>query len=147
MLNLLLVFLQSEICGLINGCPIWKPPSTKALRAFEASARRLSFTDAAADLSLTQGAISHQIRELEQHLGVKLFDREARGITLTEDGRSYLPFVREALDRLRAGSDVLSQARQNWVLTVTMSPNFATKWLVPRLGIFAEAHPPSRSEN
>lgn len=115
-------------------------PSTAALRVFEAAARRLSFTEAAQDLNLTQGAISHQIRELEGRLGHKLFERRGRGLVLTEAGRTYLPFVRESLDRLVAGADALSMRRGGTVLTVSLSPNFAAKWLVPRLGTFLETH-------
>lgn len=117
------------------------PPSTNALRAFEAAARLLSFTDAAAELNLTQGAISHQIKELESRLGVKLFLREARGITLSDDGATYLPYVREALDRLRAGTEALRLGDNSDILTVSCSPNFAAKWLVPRLGAFYAEHP------
>lgn len=116
-------------------------PSTQALRTFEAAARLLNFTRAAEELNLTQGAVSHQMRELETLVDVQLFKRRARGLTLTDAGAMYLPFVREALERLRAGGDALSRSRQENVLTITMSPNFANKWLVPRLGAFAEAHP------
>jgi LysR family transcriptional regulator, glycine cleavage system transcriptional activator len=116
-------------------------PSTAALRAFEAAARLRSFTDAAAELGQTQGAVSHQIRELETRLGVRLFERQARGIVPTEPGKTYLPFVNEALDRLRAGADALQPSRDDRVLTVSCSPNFASKWLVPRLGDFIAAHP------
>ncbi len=116
-------------------------PSTQALRTFEASARLLNFTRAAEELNLTQGAVSHQIRELETLLGTRLFKRKARGLALNDSGRAYLPFVREALERLRTGAEALRRERRDRVLTVTMSPNFANKWLVPRLGDFAEAHP------
>ena len=116
-------------------------PSTAALRAFDAAARHLSFTGAAADLGQTQGAVSHQIRELETRLGVTLFERQARGIALTESGRIYLPFAREALDCLRAGDGALHPTAADHVLTVSCSPNFATKWLVPRLGGFVATHP------
>jgi len=101
----------------------------------------LSFTQAASELGLTQGAISHQVRELESRLGARLFERGARGIALTEAGRRYLPFVRQALDDLRAGEAALGERDRTRTLTVTLSPNFATKWLVPRLGRFLEAHP------
>ena len=116
-------------------------PSTSALRAFEAAGRLLNFTRAADELHLTQSAISHQIRDLESHLGVRLFDREPRGLRLTEAGRSYLPQVREALARLRLATDAVTVARHDAVLTVSVSPNFASKWLVPRLGAFSAAHP------
>ncbi len=116
-------------------------PSIAALRAFECAARHLSFTRAANDLAQTQGAISHQIRELEGRLGVRLFHRGRRGITLTADGERYRPFVHDALASLRAGASALGAARREHVLTVSMSPNFASKWLVPRLGDFVESHP------
>ncbi len=116
-------------------------PSTQALRTFEVAARLLNFTHTADQLKLTQGAVSHQIRELETLLGVILFERQARGLALTDSGQNYLPYVREALDRLRSGSEALARQRQGQVLTVTMSPNFANKWLVPRLGDFAADHP------
>jgi LysR family glycine cleavage system transcriptional activator len=119
----------------------WMPPSLTAARSFEAAARALNFTRAAEELGLTQGAISHQIRELEGRLGVRLFERDARGLQLTESGRRYLPFVREALDRLRAGEEVLRKAERSAVLTVSVSPNFAAKWLVPRLGAFSKSYP------
>ncbi len=115
-------------------------PSTAALRGFEAAARHLSFTDAAAELGQTQGAVSHQIRELETRLGVKLFEREARGIALTESGRIYLPFARDSLACLRAGGNALKPQNDDHVLTVSCSPNFASKWLVPRLGEFIASH-------
>ena len=120
----------------------WMPPSLSAARAFEAAARTLNFTRAAEELGQTQGAISHQVRALEARLGVRLFERGARGlIELTESGRRYLPFVREAFDRLRAGEELVRGSGRAAVLTVSVSPNFASKWLVPRLGDFSESHP------
>ena len=116
-------------------------PSTASLRTFEVAARLVNFTRAAEELNLTQGAVSHQMRELEKVVGVALFERQARGLALTSAGALYLPFVREALERLQAGGEAVSRTKQDNVLTVTMSPNFANKWLVPRLGDFAESHP------
>jgi LysR family glycine cleavage system transcriptional activator len=113
-------------------------PSTTALRAFDAAARHASFTGAANELGLTQGAVSHQIRELESRLGVSLFEREARGIGLTAAGVTYLPFVREALQRLRTGQQMLNPSSGEKIVTVSCSPNFAQKWLVPRLGTFLQ---------
>ncbi len=118
-----------------------KLPSTTALKAFDATARLLSFTAAAAELAQTQGAVSHQIRELEERLGAQLFTRKARRITLTEAGHTYLVFVREALERLRAGARAVQPGSPNQVLTVSCSPNFAHKWLVPRLGSFLADNP------
>src|SRR3984893_7232756 len=117
---------------------IWMPPSLAALRAFET--RTLNFTGAANELGQTQGAVSHQVSTLEARLGVKLFERQARGLKLTEAGERYLPLVRDSLERLRAAEDLVRLERPS-VLTVTVSPNFASKWLVPRLGGFSVTHP------
>jgi LysR family glycine cleavage system transcriptional activator len=124
---------------IINGYPMAILPSTTGLRSFETAARLLNFTRAAEELNLTQGAISHQIRELEEILGTRLFDRRHRGLALTDAGRIYLIHAREALESLRAGAEALG--KRDAVLTVTVSPNFANKWLVPRLGDFSNAHP------
>jgi LysR family glycine cleavage system transcriptional activator len=116
-------------------------PSIGALRAFEAAARLLSFTQAAAELSLTQGAVSRRIHELESGLGERLFHREGKSLRLSEAGRAYLPFARDALERLRAGHEALARKHRPRILTVSVSPNFAARWLVPRLGRFLDAHP------
>lgn len=116
-------------------------PSMTALKAFEAAARHLSFTGAAKELEQTQGAISHQIRELESRLGVALFIRQSRGISLTTDGEKYLYYVSESLDRLKAGAQSLQAKPSSNVLTVSCSANFAQKWLVPRLGHFIAENP------
>lgn len=116
-------------------------PSLNALKAFEAAARHGSFTRAAEELHVTQGAISHQVKALERGLGLKLFHRERQRLTLAEAGRSYLEVVRDAFDRLSFGTERLLQRQSMGVLTVSTSPNFAAKWLVHRLGRFAEAHP------
>src|SRR5512143_2864128 len=115
-------------------------PSLKALQAFEAAARHESFTRAADELCVTQGAVSHQVKSLELQLGVKLFQREGHSITLSEVGHSYLNVVRDAFDLIDAGTQQLQRPVEGHVLTVSVSPNFATKWLVPRLGSFAAAH-------
>src|SRR5260370_4553897 len=90
---------------------MWTPPSLAALRAFETSARTLSFTGAALELNQTQGATSHQVNTLEARLGVKLFEREARGLKLTETGGRYLPLVRDSLAPLRTAEDSLPLQR------------------------------------
>ena len=115
-------------------------PSIMALRAFEVAARQLNFTHTAAELNLTQGAVSHQIRELETRLGVALFERQGRGLELSAAGQRYLPFVQDALDRLRAGGRALRPGGSDTTLTVSLSPPFAAKWLVPRLGAFLATH-------
>lgn len=116
-------------------------PPLNALKAFEAAARYESFTRAAEELCVTQGAVSHQVKALEAELGLKLFNRERQRLVITEAGRAYLEVVRDALDRIAAGTERLLQGQSAGALTVSTSPNFAAKWLVHRLGRFAEAHP------
>jgi LysR family transcriptional regulator, glycine cleavage system transcriptional activator len=116
-------------------------PPLNALRAFEAAARSESFTRAAEELCVTQGAVSHQVKLLEATLGIKLFNREHQRLVITGAGREYLNVVRDALDRIAAGTERIVQRQNAGVLTVSTSPDFAAKWLVYRLGRFAEAHP------
>src|SRR4051795_11068823 len=116
-------------------------PPLNALRAFEAAARHESFTRAAEELCVTQGAVSHQVKALEETLGLKLFNRERQRLVITEAGRDYLAVLRDAFDRIAVGTERLVQRQTSGVLTVSTSPDFAAKWLVNRLGRFAEAHP------
>ena len=116
-------------------------PPLNALRAFEAAARHESFTRAAAELFVTQGAVSHQVKALEAQLGVRLFNREPQGLLPTEAGKEYLVAVRDGFDRIALGTERLLQRQNAGVLTVSTSPDFAAKWLVHRLGNFVEAHP------
>lgn len=116
-------------------------PPLNALRSFEAAARHLSFTRAAAELHVTQAAVSHQIKALEDWLGIKLFRRLNRRLLLTEEGQQYLVSVRAAFDELAAGTQRLLAGDRQGVLTVSVIPSFAARWLVPRLGRFREAHP------
>src|SRR2546430_4755369 len=116
-------------------------PSLNALKAFEAAARHESFTRAAEELCVTQGAVSHQVKALEAELAIKLFTRERQRLVITEAGRDYLNVVRDALDRIAVGTERLLQRQSAGVLTVSTSPDFAAKWLVHRLGRFAESHP------
>jgi LysR family glycine cleavage system transcriptional activator len=116
-------------------------PSLNALKAFEATARHENITKAAAELFVTQGAVSQQVKGLEAELGVRLFQRERQRVALTEAGRLYLEVVRDAFDRLGMGTERLLQRQSAGALTVTTSPNFAAKWLVHRLGRFSESHP------
>jgi len=124
-----------------HGTAVRRLPSLNALRAFEAAARHESFTRAAEELHVTQGAVSHQVKALERELGLPLFHRERQGLRLTEPGRSYLEVARDAFDRLSLGTERLLQRHRSGVLTVSVSPNFAAKWLVHRLGGFAERYP------
>ena len=115
-------------------------PPLNALKAFEAAARHESFTHAAEELCVTQGAVSHQVKALEANLAIKLFNRERQRLIITEAGRDYLAVVRDALDWIAVGTERLLQRQNAGVLTVSTSPDFAAKSLVHRLGHFAEAH-------
>ena len=116
-------------------------PPLNGLRAFEAAARHLSFTRAAAELNVTQAAISHQIRMLEDRLGVKLFVRRNRTVLLSEAGQAYLPALRDAFDMIDQATDRLLRRDEGGPLVISSTASFATKWLVPRLGAFQTLHP------
>lgn len=112
-----------------------------ALRAFEAAARHLSFTRAAEELSVTPGAISQHVRQLEDHAGAPLFRRDGRGLELTETGRAALPLLREGFERLIDASALLREPPRRKQLSVSVAPSFAAKWLMPRMDSFHAAHP------
>ena len=116
-------------------------PSLNGLRAFEAAARHLSFTNAANELNVTQTAISHQIRRLEEELGLKLFVRQNRALALTPEAVAYLPGIRAAFNDLRLATDRLLRKENDHVLTVSTLASLAVKWLLPRLSSFQEAQP------
>lgn len=116
-------------------------PSLNGLRAFEAAARHLSFTRAAAELNVTQTAISHQIRRLEDQLGLRLFERRNRALTLTREAEAYLPSVRAAFEDLRQATARLRRRERDDVLIVSTTPSLAAKWLVTRVASFQDAHP------
>jgi len=116
-------------------------PSMKALRAFEAAARNLSFTKAAEELNVTQAAISHRIKTLEANLGVLLFHRYNRRIELTEAGWIYLSSLQNALDIVGAAADRVSKQGTNAPVKVSVVISFATKWLLPRLKEFNARYP------
>lgn len=115
-------------------------PPLHTLRTFEAAARHLNFSRAGAELHITHGAISHQMKALERDLGVALFERRSRGVQLTEQGRQLAGTVRDALDRIARGVADL-RARPARALTVSVLPAFATHWLIPRLADFGRRHP------
>jgi len=116
-------------------------PSLNGLQVFEAAARHLSFTRAAAELNVTQTAVSHQIRRLEEQLGLRLFIRQNRSLVLTHEAQAYLPSVRAAFQDLRVATERLLRGPRDDVLTVSAMVSVAAKWLVPRLARFQEAHP------
>jgi len=115
-------------------------PPLSCLLAFEAAARRLSFSAAAIELHLTPSAVSHQIAKLEQLLGLRLFERSARSIALTDAGREYMSRVSVALDAISSATDNARKGVRN-ALHVHAAPSFASLWLMPRLAAFAQAHP------
>lgn len=116
------------------------PPLT-ALRAFEAAARHLSFKHAAAELSLTPTAISHQVRQLEEHLGVRLFVRGTRRVDLTPAGQSLFPALREGFDAMARAVQIVRPLAQPRALVLSTTMAFASRWLLQRLARFATAHP------
>ena len=116
-------------------------PPLNALRAFEAAARHLSLTKAAQELHVTAGALSHQIRALEELLGVQLFERRVRSIALTPTGKQLHPGLQSGFQQIRDAVAGLDAGRNERVLVISTSPGLTSKWLAPRLYRFADAHP------
>jgi LysR family glycine cleavage system transcriptional activator len=116
------------------------PPLTW-LRAFEASARTLSFTEAGRELNLTQAAVSKHVKSLELHLRHQLFHRRPRSLELTKSGEAYLPKVRDSLDRLSIGTREVFGRRRTEALTIRCAVSFAVAWLAPRIPEFLARHP------
>lgn len=116
-------------------------PPLNALRVFEAAARLSSFAQAAEELSVTPGAVSQQIRILENHAGAPLFIRQGRRVVLTELGRTLDPVVRDGFNAMRRAADLIYGPAMRRSLTVSVPPSFAVKWLVPRMSRFSQAHP------
>jgi LysR family glycine cleavage system transcriptional activator len=118
-----------------------KVPPLSTLRAFEAAARLESFSRAAEEIFVTHGAVSHQIRSLERALGAALFLRNGRRVSLTVEGRQFAERVRAALRDLAEAAQFVRRTERDRVLTVSMLPSFAARWLLPRLGRFMQRHP------
>jgi LysR family transcriptional regulator, glycine cleavage system transcriptional activator len=116
-------------------------PPLKTLPSFEVAARHLSFSAAAAELHLTHGAISRQMKSLEDHLGVRLFRRLGRGLELTAAGTALLQAVRTALDVVEAGASQVAGTGRSGALVVSCLPTFLMRWLIPRLYDFKARHP------
>ncbi len=112
-----------------------------ALRAFEASARHLSFTRAAEELCVTQAAVSHQVKGLEARLNAVLFRRLARGLVLTDEGQALLPVLSDSFDRIGRAMQRFREGAVREVLSIGVVGTFAVRWLLPRLPRFREAHP------
>lgn len=113
-------------------------PPLNALKAFEAAGRHLNFRVAAVEIGVTQGAVAQQVRNLERRLGVQLFTREPRGLSLTDEGRRYLQPLACAFEMIAEATEELQPQGS---VTISVTSSFAAKWLVPRLGAFAEANP------
>src|SRR5213083_158120 len=120
---------------------IYRLPPLNALRVFEAAARHLSFKEAAHELSITQAAVSHQIKSLEEYLGVELFRRAGRGVQLTEAARACLPKLREGFESLAAAVELIRERAAETELMITAPPVFTARWLFPRLADFAKREP------
>ncbi len=116
-------------------------PPLNSLRAFEAVARHLSISKAAEELSVTPAAVSHQIKTLEDHLGVALFRRDKRSLMLSDAGQACLPGIREGFERLGSAIAEIDSLGLAGILTVSVAPSFAAKWLLPRLDGFQTKHP------
>ncbi|MDT4845502.1 Glycine cleavage system transcriptional activator [compost metagenome] len=116
-------------------------PSLNGLKAFESAARHMSFTRAAEELNVTQTAVSHRIRRLEDELGVRLFLRLKDGLALTTEGQAYLPGVKCAFEQLRQCTEALWEPNRSSTLTISTLVSLASKWLLPRLASFQEEHP------
>ena len=121
-----------------------KLPPLGMLRSFEAAARHISFARAGEELGVTAAAVSQQVKGLEEHLGQTLFLRRPQGLSLTEAGLSYLTIIRDAFDRLGAGTDELFHGRSGSDVSVRVTAGFAHLWLVPRLHRFLAAAPDLR---
>jgi LysR family glycine cleavage system transcriptional activator len=116
-------------------------PSLNALRAFEAAARHMSYKAAAEELCVSQSAVSHQVKGLEDALGITLFVRKVRGLELTAAGKLYMPVLSVAFDGIAEGTARLLQGRSDSVLTLQVYSTFTMRWLLPRLSRFQEACP------
>ncbi len=116
-------------------------PPLNALRAFESAARHLSFRRAAEELHVTPAAVSHQIKILEDQIGIQLFRRLTRAVELTAAGRSFLPKLSEAFDGLVQAVNKVRAHEKTGALSVNVPPSFAAKWLMPRLHRFVTAYP------
>src|SRR5439155_25050732 len=118
-----------------------KLPPLSTLRAFEAAARLESFSRAAEEISVTHGAVSHQIRALERALGIALFQRNGRRVSLTAAGRHFADRVGAALRDIAEAAQFIRRGERDNVLTLSTLPSFAARWLLPRIGRFIEQHP------
>jgi len=125
-----------------TACVTWQIPSISALRTFEAAARHMSFTKAAEELHVTQSAVSRQVAQTEEYLGLLLFQRVRKRLVLTDAGQQYASAVREALEQMQAATvSLLAHKGAGGALNIATGAAFATKWLIPRLARFNQSHP------
>ena len=122
----------------------YRLPPLNALRAFEAAARHLSFKQAAVELHVTPGAVSQQVKALEDSLGVRLFERIHNGLMLTVEGQQYLTPIRSAFTNITTATEMVSPREARTPLVVGAEPQFAIKWLVPKMLDFQQRHPDVR---
>ena len=118
-----------------------KLPPLNALKAFEAAARHLNFTTAAEDLFVTQAAVSHQIKILEDFLGVKLFHRKNRLLEFTEVGSQYFAEIQPLLEKIASATEKVKLKTARQILAISTTPSFGMHWLVPRLNDFHQRYP------
>lgn len=116
-------------------------PPLNAVRAFESAARHLSFTKAAEELQVTPGAISQQIRLLEEYVGTTMFRRTGRSVLLTDAGQAALPILREAFEKLSEATRIMKEPQRKGKVMISVAPSLAVKWLAPRLDRFQIGHP------
>ncbi len=116
-------------------------PPLNSLRSFEAAGRHLSITRAAQELAVTQAAVSHQVKALEEHLGVHLFKRLPRKLILTMAGATLLPVISDSLDVISSTVTAIRRDSGTEKLSIRLAPSFAAKWLSPRLGTFQHEQP------
>ncbi|WP_343559881.1 transcriptional regulator GcvA [Kiloniella sp. b19] len=131
---------QEKIGSIMNNSHI-RLPSLKGLKAFETAARLGSFTAAAKELFVTQGAVSHMIQAVEEDLGLRLFHRQGRRLILTEEGKRYSLVLSDAFSMIQQATRDIRDQQLGQSLTVSMPTSFATKWFAPRLASFLEANP------
>ena len=134
--SLTLAMLMSNVMGMTTSLP-----PLSCFRAFEATARHLSFTLAAKEMNVTQSAVSQQVRTLEGRLGQALFDRKSKGLTLTDAGRRLAPFAASAIADLIKGTEMFAITPGRETVTISCTTSFAQLWLVPQLQAFRAAHP------
>src|SRR5512134_950152 len=121
--------------------PMRRLPPLAGLRAFEAAARLLSFKRAAEELHVTPTAISHQVRQLEEAVGARLFERRTRQVLLTAEGQVLLPVLRDGFDSFARALEGLTRRHRRATVTLSATPAFTAKWLVPRIAAFRKARP------